>query len=567
MSDLQTLFRRSTVRGYELRQGVEQLTQHLAKALRLGTVTLTWTAETTTAAINARGTILVAAVRDDATITRPTLVRYCGFIIHELLHRAHTQFGTMNAIQGVNTQYRRALLNAVEDARIERLGIATKTLGNIEQVLHDLMGQMVSEALAEVQDWGNAAQYPFAIAVALRNYPGLAVPMPIEVQRIATQALARMPQVNDTAQALVLSEWIYNQLRAAEQEQQQDDPQDGQDGQQDPQGEPQDGEGQGEGQDAEGNGQDAEGEGQGEGESEGQGQAQGEGEAEGQGEAQGQTPKMQPMDGQFQDAREVEPSLGNRPENQGTAGTWCKTKGVAHPGEHVQQGRAAAVQTNAPARLRYELRRLFENTATSLHLNNRKAGRINPQALARSGFADTVFRKRLDIEGVDSAVVICLDVSGSMYDYPGRIAAAIPAAHALAETLMDAGVAVAVVTFGTRASVCVPFDTPKRKTLQTIRDVFSRFEDTNDYAALRVAHDMLMSRKEPRRAVFVISDGCGNVPAMKQQIAAGQGLGITTLGVGICLDVSRIYGAQNCVTVNDPQDLGTAAFSKMKMAA
>jgi hypothetical protein len=31
--------------------------------------------------------------------------------------------------------------------------------------------------------------------------------------------------------------------------------------------------------------------------------------------------------------------------------------------------------------------------------------------------------------------------------------------------------------------------------------------------------------------------------------------------------VSRIYGAQNCVTVNDPQDLGTAAFSKMKMAA
>jgi cobalamin biosynthesis protein CobT len=565
MTNLQTMFRRSTVRGYELRQGVEQLTHHLAKALRLGTVMVTWTAETTTAAINARGTILVAAVRDDATITRPTLVRYCGFIIHELLHRAHTQFGAMHTIQGRNANYRRALLNAVEDARIERLGIATKALGNIEQVLHDLMGQMVSEALAEVQDWSNAAQYPFAIAVALRNYPGLTVPMPIEVQRIASQALARMPQVNDTAQALVLSEWIYNQLRAAEQEQQQDeqqdeqqdDPQDGQGEQQDPQGEPQDGEGQGEGQgqgqDAEGNGQDAEGE------AEGQGQ--------GEGEGQGQAPKMQPMQEEMQDAREVEPNLGNRPENQGTVGTWCKTKGVTHPGVHVQQGRAAAVQTNAPARLRYELRRLFENTATTLHVNNRKAGRINPQALARSGFTDTVFRRRLDIEGVDSAVVICLDVSGSMYDYPGRIAAAIPAAHALAETLMDAGVAVAVVTFGTRASVCVPFDTPKRKTLQTIRDVYSNLEDTNDYAALRVAHDMLMSRKEPRRAVFVISDGCGNVPAMKQQIAAGQGLGITTLGVGICLDVSRIYGAQNCVTVNDPQDLGTAAFSKMKMAA
>jgi cobalamin biosynthesis protein CobT len=384
--------------------------------------------------------------------------------------------------------------------------------------------------------------------------------MPIEVQRIATQALARMPQVNDTAQALVLSEWIYNQLRAAEQEQQQDEPQDGQDGQQDPQGEPQDGEGQGEGE-----GEDAQGEGESEGQGKGEGEAEGEG--EGQGEGQGQAPKMQPMQEELQAAREVEPNLGNRPENQGTVGTWCKTKGVTHPGEHVQQGRAAAVQTNTPARLRYELRRLFENTATTLHLNNRKAGRINPQALARSGFTDTVFRRRLDIEGVDSAVVICLDVSGSMYDYPGRIAAAIPAAHALAETLMDAGVAVAVVTFGTRASVCVPFDTPKRKTLQTIRDVYSNMEDTNDYAALRVAHDMLMSRKEPRRAVFVISDGCGNVPAMKQQIAAGQGLGITTLGVGICLDVSRIYGAQNCVTVNDPQDLGTAAFSKMKMAA
>ena len=54
---------------------------------------------------------------------------------------------------------------------------------------------------------------------------------------------------------------------------------------------------------------------------------------------------------------------------------------------------------------------------------------------------------------------------------------------------------------------------------------------------------------------------------MKAQIAAGEALGITTLGVGIGLDVSEIYGARNCVTVRNPKDLGTAAFSKMKMAA
>ena len=562
MSNLQTLFRRSTIHGWELRQGVEQLAHHLTKALGLGAVTVTWTAGTTTAAINARGNILVAAVRDDARITRPTLIRYCGYIIHELLHRKHTTFSTMTMIPQQNARYRRSLLNAVEDARIERLGISTRTLGNIEEVLHDLMRQMVSESLEQVQDWGNPAQYPFAVAVALRDYPGLAVPMPAQVSRIMREARARMAGLSSTDDALILSEWIYSQLMTDEQEEQ--DEQQGDEPEQ--QGDEQD---QGQEQGAEGAEQEqgADGEGQGEGQGEGEGQdAQGQGAAEGEGEGE-QAPQMQKPHEQAQAAREVEPSTGNRPENTGARGTWTTRQQYAPMGRHIRQGLRAEVDNATPARLRYELRRLFENTATSLHLNNRKAGRINPQALARSGFTDTVFRKRMDIEGVDSAVVLCVDLSGSMYDHPDRIRAAIPATYALADTLMDAGVRVAVVTFSEEASLGVPFDTPKAKTLSTIRDLYCRGDDTNDWAALRMAHDMLLPRREPRRAVFVISDGCGSMDNMKAQIAAGEALGITTLGVGIGLDVSEIYGARNCVTVRNPKDLGTAAFSKMKMAA
>lgn len=565
MHNVDTLLRRPFIMGHELRTGIESLAHHLRSALGLRAVTVEWAEGISTAGMTEKGRLLLAAVRDDARITRPVLVRYVGYVIHELLHRKSTDFGQAYYIGQANHQYRRALLNAVEDARIEREAISAGLLGNVAGVLHDLVGQLVTEAIADVQDWGDPKQYPFSLAVALRDYPGLAVPMPQEVQRIAAVALPKMQHVRTTQDARELSEWIYTQLQAIEDQPQQ--PQQPQQNQQQPeQGQQQQGD-QGDAQQADDQGQQGQqGAQQGPQKAAGDAETQGEGEGEGREQQSAQNAPKARKPSDWQAAREVEPTTGGRSENEGTAGTWCKTKAVGEPGQHTH-GAPKTISTNVPARLRYELRKLFENTAQTLHLNNRKTGRLNPAALARVDVSQTVFRKRLDIEGVDSAVVICLDLSGSMYDNPSRIEAAIPATYALADTLTAAGVNVAVITFDRQASVAVPFDTSRRAVLDTVRRIYGGEQHTNDWAAVRTAHDMLLQRHEARRVVFVVSDGCGHVDAMRAQIKAGETMGITTLGVGIALDVSDIYGAQNCITVRKPADLGTAAFSRMKLAA
>lgn len=560
---IDTLLRRPFIHGWELRPGIEQFAHHLSSALGLRPVSITWSPEISTAGINRRGSMFLAAVQDDARITRPALVRYVGFVVHELLHRKSTQFGTMEKMDGPGVQYRRALLNAVEDARIEREAIAGGLLGNVEGLLHDLLGQMVTEALASVTDWGDAKQYPFALAVALRDYPGLSCPMPAQVQRIATIALARMPVVTNTDEAAALAEWIYSELQAMEEDEpgQDDEQQTGQDEQQlgqDDEQQPGDQDGD---QDGKG-GQDA---GQGD---EGQGDPQ-QGPQGGAGsdsneEGEQAKPKAQrPTD----EAVEVEPTLGGRPENDNAPGSAYTRRHAVAPNGHHTHGLPQAVQVTVPARLRYELRRLFENTAQSLHLNNRKTGRLNPAALARHQVSDAIFRKRLDIEGIDSAVAICLDLSGSMYHEPGRITAAIPACYALADTLTAAGVNVAVVTFDRQASVAVPFDSSRRTVLDTITRIKGGAQFTDDWYALRLAHDLLLRCSEPRKVCFFISDGCGMVDEMRTQVKAGTNLGITTLGVGIQLEVSNIYGERNSILVRKPQDLGNAAFSRMKLAA
>lgn len=590
MSNITTLLRRPFILGHELRNGIEGFAHTLCSSLGLPSITIQWSEGISTAGITHKGSMVLAAVADDARINHAALVRYVGFVVHELLHRKSTDFPVLNRVTGDAYQYRRALLNAVEDARIEREAIASGLLGNIEGVMHDLLGQMVSEALAQVQDWGNPAQYPFALAVTLRDYPGLSVPMPAQVQRIATVALARMPAVTTTDEARELAEWIYTQLQQMDEDEQQDDQGDqGDDQQGDEQGDEQ-GDQQGDqGDDSEG---DSEGEGQGDAgqgdqpgdqgsdqgaagdDKPGKGQEQGESGAQGdeQGQDMGkpQTNKQKPLKAKRPDdctpAREVEPTTGNRPENEGATGSYTKKAAVARDGLHTW-GSAQPISTTVPARLRYELRRLFENTAQTLHLNNRKTGRLNPGALARHQVTDTVFRKRLDIEGIDSAVVICLDLSGSMYDYPERIKAALSATYALSDTLTAAGVNVAVVTFDRFASVAVPFGAPRRNLLDTIPRIHGGELYTNDWYALRLAHDLLHRRHEARKVVFFVSDGCGLMDEMKAQVKAGEALGITTLGVGIQLNVSHIYGPQNSVTVMKPDDLGTAAFSRMKLAA
>jgi cobalamin biosynthesis protein CobT len=88
---------------------------------------------------------------------------------------------------------------------------------------------------------------------------------------------------------------------------------------------------------------------------------------------------------------------------------------------------------------------------------------------------------------------------------------------------------------------------------------------TNDYAALNFAHGMLYRRPEARKVCFVLTDGEGDPEATRLQCESGARLGVTTIGIGIQQDVTQVY--PNAVQIDNLADMGTVAFTKLKLAA
>jgi Mg-chelatase subunit ChlD len=527
-----SILNRRTVRGWELRQGVEQFAHQTAKHLGLYRIRVVWAA-IPTAAINGNGTMILAAVKDDAVIGRATLVRYVGFVLHELLHRKYSRFD----ING-DTDYLRRLHNAVEDAWIERRAIREGVTGNIKAVLTELVQQIVDES--QVADWTDPATYPFALAVYAREY-GVKTPLAQGLEPIFAEATRRIDACQFSSDTLEIAKWVLQQLQTLDQPKQQPEQQ--------PEQRPEQGNGEGDSQD------DAQADGQGDGEADGQGDGQGD--AQGEGEQAG--PARAPAPGQ--DAIEVEPNLKG---GKGTMGTSWTGAGVTTPGAHLRPHAIHDITAAVPGKLRHEVRRIFDNSGMTMFTRNRKTGSVNVHALARAGVTDRVFKQRRDVEGIDSSVVIVLDVSGSMRR---DIATVVGVGAALVETLASAQVQVAVTSFASEASLVTPFGTPAAKVRQTLSRLGTG-GDTNDYAAVRQAADMLLPRSEERKVIFVVTDG-ESVPSItkncKEQCRAAQALGITVIGVGIGIDVSHVY--PNAIRIDSVQDLGTTVFTKIKLAA
>ena len=534
-----SILNRRSVRGWELRQGVERFAHQTAKHLGLHGIRITW-APIATAAINGSGTMILAAIKDDAVISRATLVRYVGFVLHELLHRKYSRFDVAG-----ETDYLRRLHNAVEDAWIERRAIREGLTGNIRGVLTELVQQIVDESILQVQDWADPAAYPFALAIYAREY-GVQIPLAQGLEPIFAEATRRIDACNDSADTLEIAKWVMQQLQALDQPKQPEQGNDG--GQGDAKGDAQ-GDAQGDGQaaDSQGDAQAAD------------SQADGQGEGEGQTDGEQAGPARAPAPGQ--EAFEVEPNL--KPGN-GTVGTSWDGAGVTTPGAHLRTRVLHDITSTVPGKLRHEVRRIFDNSGMTLFTRNRKAGSINVHALARAGVTDRVFQQRRDVEGIDSSVVIVLDVSGSMRLHIGTV---VSVGAALVDTLASAQVQVAVTSFASEASLVTPFGVPAAKVRQTLSRLGTS-GDTNDYAAVRQATDMLLPRSEERKVIFVVTDGVSKPDLTrncKEQCRAAQALGITVIGVGIGIDVGHVY--PNAIRIDSADDLSKTVFTKIKLAA
>lgn len=527
--NIETILSRPSVRGLEFRLGLEAFAHKAGSSLGLRRVRVFWRHDIQTAGINADGNLYLAGITDEATVSRALVVKYAGYVVHELLHHKYSDFDQM-----ADTQYVRTLHNAVEDGWIENTGIASGLLGNIGPLLGELIDTMTSEALASVTDWNDARQYPYILAVACRSHAKIKVPCNPRLTAIFDEAAVRCNSATSSADTLTIAQWVYDQIK---QESQKPNKPDGR--------KPKDGSTKGQDGPT----------------SPDQGEVGGKGEEESkEAPAAPDAPVNSPVD---VEATPVEPKLSEG----GTVGNYSSTsiRGDSCLGYQEYGGYPVPV----PAKLRYEVKRLFDNSGLTEFNRNRKAGVINVHALPSVATGnDRVFKRRLDVEGVDSAVVILLDISGSMFDHDMsgkmRIDPAVMACRALVETLSAAGVNTSVVAFGSHVHEIKPFAMNYRKANRLIGKVSSS-GGTNDYTALRYAHEVLARRNETRKLVFVITDGYGNPDGVRQQVKSGNALGVTTIGIGIKSNVSHIYG--NAVTVNDLADIGAVSFKQIKLAA
>jgi Mg-chelatase subunit ChlD len=566
-----------TLRGYEFRQGIDAFVPKVCSALGLAPVTLRWT-EISTACINSYGQMELSIVKDDAVISGAVFERYCGKVLHELLHRAFTDFDVVTHRPA--RQYIMALHNGIEDGRIERECIRLNMTGNCRSLLTRLIDGFVAEAMAQVEDWSDPAQYPFILAVMCRPHAKQVIPLPLPLHSIFVEAVSRMgacrPGLPGTRDTMDIAEWVFDQLKALPQQPPKQPPQqppqgDGGDGQGDGQGqegEGQDGEGQGQGADGQGQGEDGQGQ---EGPSNGQEGPQKDGD-KGQGTP---TPKAAPeapkeafspvnKKGEMVKAVETEPTA-EIPEGATGHGTYDKGAKLSRQGAHVGVP-CHDMQVTVPAKMRYDLKRMFDKSGMEEFQPGRKTGALNVRALpsmARGN--DRLFKRRMEVEGIDSAVVIVLDVSGSMEEVSSgyRIKSAVKACAALLESLNAAGVATCVLTFASTTSVLKPWAMPVKKALGEIKGVRCG-GSTNDYFAVRYAHELLLARSEQRKVCFVITDG-GGAAYTALQVQSGQRLGLTTVGVGIGVDISDTYPQAVCI--DDVTKLGEVAFSQIKLAA
>ena len=552
------LLSRPSIAGWELRAGIESFAHHCANSLGLSGIKVQWSRGTSTAAISRGGDLYLANVKDSARINRALFTRYVGFVVHELLHRKYTDF-LIGAGVG---PYLAMMHNAVEDVYIERRGIREGLLGNIEGLLTDLIGGMVAEALVEVTDWTDTAQYPFAMAVTGRRYAPR-VPLAGGLAVIFDEASTRIDSCQSSTDTLAIAQWIVDQLALPPAPEQpkpdapttgNPDPDAGEQPQAGTAGKPQAGKDAG--------GKDGKPDGAAKGKD---GQAGGtgkDGQASKVDEPGGTVGNRRSLgSGYGRKPREVEPTLD--PGDAQDKASFNETQIIKDDGVFSGGGKNYPVAVQIPARLRSEVRRLFENSGRTDHQRGKPAGSIDTGALASTAVGNNrVFKRRLDVEGIDSAVVIMLDLSSSMYG--DRITAAIPACAALMETLVSAGVDVCITAFSNRSAVIKPWAMPARRALALLPDL-AIGGGTQDYAALRHAHGLLLRHPARRRVCFSLTDGDGQVDEAYGQVLAGEALGITTIGVGIHHRVHAVY-PQN-VTVWNLPDLGSVMLRHIKLAA
>jgi hypothetical protein len=194
--------------------------------------------------------------------------------------------------------------------------------------------------------------------------------------------------------------------------------------------------------------------------------------------------------------------------------------------------------------LRTRLTSLVESTQLEDEWTDRSGFELEDALLPDipAGRSD-VFRQETEVTGIDTAILILFDRSGSMRGEAIEIARRAVLGVAMA-TNEIANVATSVAAFpGVGSEVAVLTEFGERATRTAGRYMLSARGGTPMAEALWWALDRLVTRPEARRLLLVVTDGApANMDAVVAAVQAGRKLGVECLGIGVNIPEQKLSG-------------------------
>ena len=436
----------------------------------------------------------------DARVTTEEFRNLQAYAIHEIGHIIFSDFLTW----GQDSQIKR-MHNAVEDLWMEHKIIESGLIPGADELIQGLVKTMIGPEV----NWLIPENYAFGLVIHGR---GLPTGTPKAILEIFDRHMPSIFNSSGTKENLDIAIKIIadiNKLAEQQQEQQKEQQQDQQ-------------------------------------------QQVGDSDGDSEDNSDSDSDQVQSIDPDAEGGEEVEPSLELDPTKTDASSFQTNQKDDDWDFGHGDN----ALNVAAPARLRYEVGQLFDNTDRSGYSYGHRSGVLDVNRLSQYR-SDPIFSRREDPDQVDSAVILLIDLSSSM---SGIIHIVANTAYAFAQAF---SVPFAVIGFSNSVQVLKDWTTPVAR-FRTACQKLSCLGGTSDYAANRFAQTMIMKRPERNKVVFVLTDGLGDV-CTRDQVETGERLGVKTFGVGIGSDVSNVY--PRAVLVRDVTDLGRVMFSKFKEAA
>ena len=251
------------------------------------------------------------------------------------------------------------------------------------------------------------------------------------------------------------------------------------------------------------------------------------------------------------------------PESAAEAVT-VAVEGFRQTGALPEAQKLQALQASIALRTRLQG---FLQAQTQKRCSIGRRGALHPGSLHRLQTGNPrIFRREAEQVGLNTAVHILLDVSGSMCGVP--IALAKLACYAVAKALENIrGVNPAATAFPALASSSSVFPIMRHGQKAPGSFDISASGGTPLAAALWWVMQTMLSLKEQRKILLIITDGVpDNTHAARQALNIAQKLGFEVYGVGIRDDHIAQLLPQTSRVINDLPDLAPAMFSVLQDA-